>query len=60
MLLTIAAVYLLSIPFLQFFGALLLIWIAVKLLEQTMGVGGAAAERELPERRQNLSWSLMR
>ncbi len=31
-LLTIAAVYLLSIPFLQFFGALLLIWIAVKLL----------------------------
>mgnify|MGYP003591350683 CR=1 FL=1 len=31
-LLTIVAVALLKIPFLQFFGALLLIWIAVKLL----------------------------
>lgn len=36
-LLTIVAVALLKIPFLQFFGALLLIWIAVKLLVEEDG-----------------------
>jgi len=39
-LLTIVAVALLQIPFLQFFGALLLIWIAIKLLiEEDEGEG---------------------
>ena len=39
-LLTIVAVALLKIPFLQFFGALLLIWIAVKLLIEEDEAGG--------------------
>ena len=42
--LTVVAVALLKIPFLQFFGALLLLWIAVKLLIEEDGEEGAGHE----------------